>query len=232
MDTDSKARSDLQLTARLAGLSLLSILVLGIVGAMTIAPGIDVNLTGDIAATSINMGDAGDRLLALGWLRSAIFALELLFYVALWLVSRESAPLLAGWSATMGIASAVIGLLGAVIAMNAELIASNAAFGSDARDSLLALQATLDHTSFHLALVLGSLAKAGIFAIFLTAALTPRLLAGFGLIASLFVVVAVVGRDFIPVLGNDIVTAAFLVGNLLSLLALGVWLALKGVPAN
>ena len=47
--------------------------------------------------------------------------------------------------------------------------------------------------------------------------------------ASAFVVVAVVGRDFIPMLGSNVITGAFLACNLLALLMLGFYLGIKGV---
>jgi len=216
-------------TDRIAGAALLATIVIGAVGAATIAPGIDVNLSGDIAATAANMQNSGSSLLALGWMRLLILSLELLFYIAIWLAVRSRASLLAGWSGSMGVTSAILGSLGAVIAMNAHQIAASATIAAEQQAALLSLQATLDYTSFHLSLVLGAIAKAGFFAILLGAAMAPRWLTAFGMFASLLVAFVLVGRDFVPILGSDNVTIAFLAANFIALLSLGIFLSWKGL---
>ena len=123
-------------------------------------------------------------------------------------------------------------MIGAVYAMNAALIADNSAFdiigGGTQRLMLTSLQVTSDYTSFHLSLVLSSAANAGIFFLFLRSGLIPKLISAWGVFASLFVVVALVGRDFIPLLGHGGVTAAFMVSNLIALIALGLYLGIRG----
>jgi len=117
--------------------------------------------------------------------------------------------------------------------MNAALIASNDAFKGLADESgrlmLSGLQATSDYTSFHLSLVLSSAAMAGFFYLFLKSGFIPKLIAGWGVFASLFVVVTIVARDFIPVLGHNSITAAFMLCNLIAMVATGLYLGIKGV---
>jgi hypothetical protein len=126
----------------------------------------------------------------------------------------------------------VLGLLGAVYAMNAALIADDSAFdiigGGTQRLMLTSLQVTSDYTSFHLSLVLSSAANAGIFLLFFKSGLIPKLISAWGVFASLFVVVALVGRDFIPLLKHDGITGAFMLSNLIALIALGLYLGIRG----
>ena len=97
---------------------------------------------------------------------------------------------------------------------------------------LAGLQATSDYTSFHLGLVLSSFAMAGFFFLFLKSALIPRLIAGWGLFASLFVGVTIVARDFIPILGQEAVTAAFMISNLVGIIATSIYLSIYGVRTD
>ena len=70
---------------------------------------------------------------------------------------------------------------------------------------------------------------AGFFLLFLKSALIPRLIAGWGLFASLFVGVTIVARDFIPLLGDGAITAAFMISNLVAIIATGIYLSIYGV---
>lgn len=222
-----------QSVARTTGWTLIASIVLGIAGAVFIAEGIDVNMTADIAGTAENMLEAETRLRAKAYLGLLAFSLEALISVGFYLLLRKFGPLLAGWSLFVNLAAASLMLLGAVFAMNAAHIGSNEAFTAltdqGGRLMLSGLQATSDYTSFHLALVLGTAGNAGVFYLFLKSGLIPKLIAGWGVFASLFVVVTIVARDFIPVLGHGGLTAAFMISNLLALIAVGLYLGVKGV---
>lgn len=222
-----------QKLAKLTGGALLASIILGILSAVLIAEGIDVNMTADIAGTAENMLEAETRLRAKAYLGLFAFALEALISVGFFLLLRKFGPLLAGWSLCANLSAATLMLLGAVFAMNAAHIGGGDAFAALTDDSerlaLSALQATSDYTSFHLALILGTAGNAGVFALFLKSGLIPKFIAGWGLFASLFVVVTIISRDFIPILGHGGLTAAFMISNLVALIALGLYLALKGV---
>ena len=86
-----------------------------------------------------------------------------------------------------------------------------------------------DYTSFHLGLVVNACAKAGFFALFVRTRRIAAPIAWWGLIASLYVAIAIVGRDFIAALGRDAVTVGFMVGNLVAHVALGLYLVTRGV---
>ena len=228
--------SNPQKLARITGGALLASIIFGILGAVLIAQGIDVNMTADITGTAENMLGAETRLRAKAYLGLFAFALEALISVGFFLLLRKFGPLLAGWSLCVNLSAATLMLLGAVFAMNAAHIGGNEAFASltdqSGRLTLSALQATSDYTSFHLALVLGTAGNAGVFILFLKSGLIPKFIAGWGVFASLFVVVTIVARDFIPVLGHGTITAAFMVSNLVALIAVGLYLVIKGVPAG
>lgn len=218
--------------ARIAGASLLATIVIGFLGAMFLVSDIDINLSGDVAATAENMLQAEQRLRGRAYLAGLVFGLEILFLMALFLLLRRTGPLLAAWSVALGVAAAIVSLLGAVFALNAAEFADNEAYramGQDSRLLLASLQATSDYTSFHFSLVLGSIAKAGFFALFLRSNLVPRLLAAWGVFASLFVASTIVARDFVPALGNETVTVAFMASNLIALVAVGFYLSVWGV---
>ncbi|MEP3891064.1 MAG: DUF4386 domain-containing protein [Hellea sp.] len=221
--------------ARITGWTLIASIGLGILSAMLIASGIDVNMTADIAGTAENMLGAETRLHAKAYLGLLAFALEAMIGVGLYLLLRKFGPLLAGWSLFVNLAAATLMLLGAVFSMNAAHIGGNDAFAALTDESgrlmLSGLQATSDYTSFHLALILTTAANAGIFYLFLKSGLIPKLIAGWGLFASIFVVAIVVARDFIPALGHGSITAAFMISNLVALISLGLFLGLKGVRA-
>jgi len=201
-----------QSVARVTGAALLATIVIGIVGSIFIAPGIDINLTADVVATAENMLEAETRLRAKAWLAVLLLGLEAVVAVGLYLLLRRYGPLLSGWSLFIGLVGSVLTFLGAVYAMNSSLIAGKEAFtlltDDKGRTLLAALQASSDYTSFHLGLVIASAANAGFFALFLRSGLIPKVIAGFGIFASLFVVSMVVARDFLPALGANALTFA------------------------
>ncbi|GGZ97918.1 hypothetical protein GCM10008090_02800 [Arenicella chitinivorans] len=215
------------------GWSLILLIVLGIASALFITPGIDVNLSADIAGTAENMLTAELRLHAAAYLSVLQILLEMFIAIGFFLLLRDHGLVLASWSLVLAIITGVIALLGAVYALNSALIAGNSAFDSIAsgnqRSLLISLQVTSDYTSFHLGLVLGSISKAGVFWLFLRSRLIPKLLAAWGVFASLFVVLALIGRDFLPVLGHATVTGAFMACNLVAVVALGLVLGVRGV---
>jgi hypothetical protein len=81
----------------------------------------------------------------------------------------------------------------------------------------------------NLSLVLSSAAMAGYFWLFLRSGQIPKLIAGWGVFASLFVAFTIVLRDFVPALGAGEITAAFMLSNLIALLSAGTYLAVRGV---
>lgn len=224
---------DMQGVARCVGWALLATIGFGILGAVFIAQGIDINMSADIAATAENMLAAETRLRAKAYMGVFLFGLGALVSVGFYLLLRNTGPLLAGWSLFVSLAASILILLGAVFAMNAAQIAGNAAYttltDASGRLMLTRLQATSDYTSFHLGLVLSSAANAGFFYLLLKSGLIPKIIAGWGLFASLFVVVMIVGRDFIPALGHNGLTAVFIVANLIALVSTGLYLSIKGV---
>lgn len=224
---------DLQQISKYVGWSLITIIAIGIVSAMSISSGIDINLSADISKTAENMLGAQERLRGKAYIALFLFMLEVFFSVGLFIILRESGVVIATWSLFLGVSSGILALLGAVYMMNVAMIAGNSAFdilaNKDQRLLLTSLQVTSDYTSFHLSLVLSSAAKAGIFLLFLKSRLIPKLISGWGLFASLFVAITIVVRDFIPLLGNTAITSAFMVSNLVALLALGLYLGIRGI---
>lgn len=223
-----------QKTARITGWSLIATIVIGIATAFTINQGIDINMTADIKATAENMLQAESRLRAKAYMALLGLSLQILISLGLFSLVRKTGPILAGWSLLMGLAAAITTLLGAIFAMNAAMITGHAAFnlmseGGDHRLLLSGLQATADYTSFHLGLVLSSLSNAGFFLLFMKSRNLPWLIAAWGLFASLFVAFAIVSRDFIPAIGSDIITTAFMLSNLIALISTGLYLGIKGV---
>ena len=224
---------DQQTLARYVGLTLLGSIIIGILTAVFVVKGIDINLSADVIATAENMLDAELRLRAKAYLALLGLALEAIISVGLYLLLRRSGQLLAGWSLFVSLAAAVLMLLGAMFAMNAAEFASNPAFSSLANDAqrlmLTSVQVTSDYTSFHLGLILSTAAKAGFFYLFLKSNLIPKLIAGWGVFASLFVVITIVSRDFIPFLGHGTITMAFMLSNMIALVSTGIYLSWKGV---
>ncbi len=218
---------------RWVGWSILATLVIGFSSAFLIAEGIDINLTADVKATAQNMLEAELRLRAKAYIAALTFALDGLVSIGLFLLLRKSGQLLAAWCLLVSITAAIFSLLGAMFALNAAEIAGDSAYQNIANETqrlmLAGLQATSNYTSFHLGLVLSSFAMAGFFYLFLKSALIPRLIAGWGVFASLFVGVTIVVRDFIPILGHEAVTAAFMISNLVAIVATGIYLSIHGV---
>ncbi len=222
-----------QTLARTVGLALLASIIFGIMGALFIAHGIDINLSADVIETAQNMLGAEQNLRAKAYLAIVTLGLEALVGVGLYLLLKRSGPLLAGWSLFMSLAGAVLMFFGAVFALNVAEFVGDAAYRSLTNDSqklmLAGLQATSDYTSFHLGLITGTVAKAGFFYLFLRSALIPKLIAAWGVFASLFVAFTIVARDFIPALGHNAITAAFMLSNMLAIVALALYLIIQGV---
>ncbi len=221
---------------RTAGWSLLVMIIVGILTAIFVTDGIDINLSADVSATATNMLEAESRLRAKAYLSCLTFGLEALFAVCLYLLLRQSGAVLATWGLLISVAGAVLVLLGAVFSMNAAEIASNVAYSGGANEDqrlmLTSLQATSSYTSFHLGLVISTFGKAIFFYLFYRSGLIPKIIAGWGLFASLFVSSAVVARDFIPALANNSITAAFMLSNLIALVSTGLYLSIRGVRTN
>ncbi|GAA0484832.1 hypothetical protein GCM10009096_29370 [Parasphingorhabdus litoris] len=222
-----------QTLARVVGGTLLATILVGMATALTVADGIDINLSADVAATAQNMLEAETQLRAKSYIALLMFGLEAAIGIGLFLLLRPTGQLLAGWSFVVSIAAAILTLSGAVFNMNAAELAGDIAYAQMASESqrllLTGLQATSDYTSFHLALILSSVSKAGFFFLFLKSGLIPRLIAGWGLFASLFVSTAIILRDFILIVGHSTVTVSFMASNLVALVATALYLAIKGV---
>lgn len=222
-------------TARIVGIALLASIIIGIIAAMTVSAGIDINLSADVEATARAMLDAETRLHGKAYVALLLIGLQLMFIFGAYRLLRDAGPLLAGWSVGVGLVSIALGLFGVVAAMNAAELAGTAAYqtlaSGDERLLLAGLQATTDYTSFHLSLVMSSAANVAVFILFLRSGDLPKAIAGWGLFASLFVVVALVTRDFIPAVGHNIVTMAFMISNLIALVMTGLYLAIRGVRA-
>ena len=219
-----------QSIARITGFALLASIVVGILSSILIAEGIDINLSADVLATAENMLQAEGRLRAKAYMGILTLCIAAVTNVGLYLLLRNSGQLLATSSLFISLVAALLMFLGSVFAMNAAEIASNTAYSlSNNKLILTSLQATSDYTSFHLGLVISSLSMAGFFFLFLKSNLIPKPIAAWGVFASLFVATAIVARDFIPAIGNNTVTGAFMLSNLLALILLGGYLAFKGV---
>lgn len=218
--------------ARWVGWSMIATIIVGATTAMALASGIDINLSADVAATAEAMLGAEDRLRGKAYLGALSFGLDVIIAFGLFLLLRSTSPLIAGWSLFVGLVASLLMLLGAVFALNAAEIAGDPAYQSMAQETrllLASLQATSDYTSFHLGLVMASFAKAGFFYLFLKSGLIPKLISGWGIFASLFVGTTIVARDFIPALGDGTITTAFMISNLIALLATGLYLGIRGV---
>lgn len=219
--------------ARRVGLAWLATILIGILATLLWGEGIDINLSPDVEAVAYAMLDAETRLRALAYTGLLIFALDLLVSLGLFLLLRSTGVLLAAWSLSARVMAGLVSVLSSVFLMNAAEIASRPAYTAlaDEADRVLlnGLQATSNYTAFHLAIVLSSAALAGFYWLFLQSQLIPRLIAGWGLFASLFVASTIVLRDFIPALGDNAITLAFMLSNLIALLSTGFYLAVKGV---
>lgn len=222
--------------ARRVGLAWLATLLVGIMATVLWGQGIDINLSADVEAVAVAMLDAETRLRALAYVALLIFALDLLVSLGLFLLLKSAGPLLAAWSLAARIMAGLLSVLGAVFLMNSAEIASRPAYTvlADSADRLLlnGLQATSNYTSFHLSIVLSSAALAGFFWLFLKSGQIPKLIAVWGLFASLFVASTIVLRDFIPAMGHITITMAFMLSNLIALFSTSIYLAAKGVRAT
>ena len=222
--------------ARRVGLAWLATLLIGIVSTILLGQGIDINLSADVAAVAAAMLDAELRLRALAYVALLIFALDLLISLGLFLLLKSTGPLLAAWSLAGRIMAGMLSVLGAVFLMNSAEIASRPAYAAlaDSADRLLlnGLQATSNYTSFHLSIPLSSAAMAGFFWLFMKSGLIPKPIAVWGLFASLFAGSTIVLRDFIPVLGHNAITLAFILSNLVALFSTSIYLAAKGVRTS
>jgi hypothetical protein len=223
---------DMHTLARRTGGAWLATIAIGIASAATVGRGLDINLSADVEAIARAMLEAELRLRAMAYLNLLLFALDLAVSIGLFLLLRPAGVMLAAWSLAARTSAAVLSVLSAMYLMNSAEIASRSAYEVLAieADRLLlnGLQATSSYTSFHLSLVLSSLAMAGFFWLFLRSRRLPVPLAAWGVFASLFVATAVVARDFIPALGHAVVTLAFMVSNLIALLGSAAYLAIVG----
>jgi len=226
----------LQAIGRQVGYAWLAGIGIGILAAVLLAKGIDINLSADVEAVSVAMLDAELRLRALAYIALLLFVLDVVVSVGLYLMLKDSGQLLAGTSLVAKLFAAGLGLIGAMFTMNSAEIASHPAYqvlaDSSQRLLLNGIQATSNYTSFHLSLVLSSSALAGFYWLFLRTGRIPRVIAGWGLFATLFVASAIVLRDFIPALGHTGITLAFMISNLIALLSTSLYLALKGAQAR
>jgi Domain of unknown function (DUF4386) len=233
IDQNGSAETEAKALARIVGLSLLATILVGMLSALTVGQGIDINLSADVVATARNMLEAEAALRAKSYIALLVFALEVVIGAGLFLLLRKSGPLLAAWSLIIGLGAALLVLMGAVFNLNAAEIAGNVAYTELADEKqrllLMGLQATSDYTSFHLGLILTSVGNAGFAYLFLRSGLIPKLIAGWGVFAFSFVAIAIVARDFIPIIGHSAVTLSFMASNLIALVALGLYLAIKGV---
>ena len=231
--TNSRTQAQAQSLARLVGILWLVSIAVGVLGALTVAQGIDINLSADVVATAKTMLQEETALRAKSYLALLTLSLEIGISIGLFLLLRASGPLLAGWSLATSLSAAMLVLMGAVFNLNAAELAGDIAYTELANDQqrllLTGLQATSDYTSFHLGLILSSISKAGFAWLFWRSGLIPKLIAGWGIFAFSFVATAIVARDFIPIIGHGAVTAAFMVSNLIALVAIGLYLAIRGV---
>lgn len=220
--------------ARRLGAAFLASIVVGMGTAALISHGIDVNLTADISETASNMQEAELRLRGKAYIALISFMISAFIVIGLYVLLKPAGKLLASWSLLVGAAAALMVAFGAVYMMNAAMIVANAGFesisGAD-RKMVTSLQVASDYSSFHLSLILSSLSNAGFFYLFLIAQSIPRFIAAWGLMASLFVATALLLRDFIAPLGSDVVTYAFMAGNLAALLMTGLYLLIRGIRA-
>ena len=223
---------DLQRVARYSGGALLGTIIVGIAASIWVNHGIDINMSGDVAAIAENMVEADIRLRAKAYIALLTLALEAVVGVGFYILLKQYGVLLAGWSLFVSLAASMLVLLGAVFAMNAAQIASHASYltlaSEQERLMLTGLQATSDYTSFHLGLILSSASNAGFFFLFLKSGLMPKFISAWGLFASILVVTAIVLRDFIPVLGHNAVTGVFMIANITALIATGFYLSVVG----
>lgn len=225
--------SEMQRLARGVGAAMLGTIVIGIIATFTVAQGININLSADVVKTAENMLAAETSLRARAYIAALIFGLQVFTSVGLFLLLRQTGQALAYWCLFIGAGASALGLLGAVFTLNAAELAGDAAYGvlaSEAQRLLLTgLQASSEYTSFHLALVISTVSMAGFFYLFLKSNMIPKVIAGWGLFASLFVATAIVSRDFVPFMGHSTITMAFMLCNLIALISTGLYLLIRAV---
>lgn len=225
--------SEIQRLSRGVGAAMLGTIAVGIIATFTVAQGININLSADVVTTAENMLAAEIPLRARAYIAALIFGLEIFTSVGLFLLLRQTGQALAYWCLFASVGASALGLLGAVFMLNAAEVSGDAAYGviaSEAQRLLLTgLQATSEYTSFHLALVISTVSMAGFFYLFLKSNLIPRLIAAWGLFASLFVATAIVSRDFLPFMGHSTITMAFMLSNLIAMISTGLYLLIRGV---
>lgn len=218
--------------ARITGVALVLAIAIGIAGSVLTGSDININLTADAATTIEHMMDAGSRLYAKAYISVGIALLDILVAAGLFLLLFQHGRILALASFATAILGTIIVVSGALDVLNiANLLTSTRlAATSDTQHlhTLLVGHVVGDYTSFHLALVINSLAKAGYFWLFLRSRVVPTALAAFGLAATCFVAFAIVGREFLELLSHNAITIAFIVGNLAAHLALGLYLMVRG----
>lgn len=211
--------------ARPTGIALLLTILIGIASSVLIGSELNINLTGDPARTSAAMATAGDALYAKAWLSALVGALELFAFVGLYLIVREHQRLIAGWGLAMGVLGVALASLGALATLNAAYVFDRPGLlPAPARETVLVQTLVTDYVAFHYALVLNAAAKLAIFWLLLKSRLVPAMIAGWGVFATLFVISMLVGRQFIDALGDNAISMAFILGNLVAHLALGVYL--------
>lgn len=216
-------------TARLTGGAILLTILLGILGSLTLKAGIDVNLNADFFASADAAQNAELRSRGAAYFGLFMFAMDMLVVTGFFLLLRQYGLVMAWWAFLISLGAFILSLLGTVSFMNLAIMSTETAFESTENNKLAAAQTLTDYTSFHLGLILSSAAKIIFFVLFWRAAIIPKLISGWGVFASAFVVIVIVLRDFIPALGSDPVTAAFMLSNLTALIALGLYLIIKGV---
>ncbi|QJB70092.1 DUF4386 domain-containing protein [Parasphingorhabdus halotolerans] len=232
-DVSTAVPLKLETIAHIVGWSLLGTILVGVLGALTVGQGIDINLSADVIVTAQNMLEAETQLRAKAYIALLVFALQVVISAGLFMLLRSIGQLLAAWSLIVSLGAALLVLMSAVFNLNAAELAGDIAYAELADEELrlllTGLQATSDYTSFHLGLILSSISMVGFAYLFLRSGMIPKLIAGWGIFAFSFMAAAVVARDFIPIIGHSTVTASFMISNLIALVAMGSYLAIKGV---
>jgi len=161
---------------------------IGILAAVLLPNGIDINLSADVEAVSVAMLDAELRFRDLADIALLIFVLVVVVSAGLYLLPKDSGQPLAGTSLVAKRFAAGLGLIEATFTMNSAEIASHPAYqvlaDSSQRLLLNGTQATSTFTAFYLSLVLASSALAGFCWLFLRTGRIPRVYASWGLFAT------------------------------------------------
>lgn len=218
--------------ARLTGTAILLVIALGIASAILVSGDININLNVDASQIIDNMSAAGARLYGKAWITVGLGLVDLLIAGGLFLLLRDHGRLLALWSLVVALAGGVFVLQVGLENLKIAVLLNSEGMAAASPEALRALGVgflTGDYAAFHLGLVVNTLAKAGFFVLFIRSRTIPPLISWWGLFASLFVATAIVGRDFIPALGHAAITTSFLVSNLVAHLALGIYLAVRGL---